>query len=488
MLVLDLEELIMTERERLLGYEPILPLFFKFSLPAITGMMVQALYNIVDRYFISNIPEVGSIAIGGVGITLPITFVLMGFTMLFGIGGAANISLRLGEGKTERAEHILGNVAMMLMITSFALNIVFLTNVDGLLRLFGATEVNIGYAREYITWILIGNFWNTFGFAMNHVIRAEGSPKWSMMLMLIGAGTNMILDPIFIYETVPFLNLPGLGLGVKGAALATITAQGLAFLYGAYYYISGKSFLKFRLKNLKLDKRIIGLIMAIGISPFFIQIAGSVVGAVFNNSLKVYGGELGQGAYAIINSISILFFMPTFGMNQGLQPIIGYNYGAGNYDRVKQAVKIGLVAATLVTAGGFILIQLFPHVFVSTMAKDDEALRAMTQDGLIKVELMMFLVGAQVISSNFFSSIGKARLSFFLSLSRQVFILIPALLILPRFFGLDGIWYAIPLSDFLATILSTIFLIHQFKLLDEKHTQQQEEKKLQEGLTVKETV
>lgn len=487
MLVLDLEELIMTERERLLGYEPILPLFFKFSLPAITGMMVQALYNIVDRYFISNIPEVGSIAIGGIGITLPITFVLMGFTMLFGIGGAANISLRLGEGKTERAEHILGNVTMMLMITSFALNIVFLTNVDGLLRLFGATEVNISYAREYIIWILIGNFWNTFGFAMNHVIRAEGSPKWSMVLMLIGALTNMILDPIFIYETIPLLNIPGFGLGVKGAAFATIIAQGIAFLVGAYYYISGKSFLKFRLKNLKLDWQIIRLIMAIGISPFFIQIAGSVVGAVFNNSLKVYGGELGQGAYAIINSISILFFMPIFGMNQGLQPIIGYNYGAGNYDRVKQAVKVGLVAATLVTAGGFILIQLFPHVFVSTMAKDNEALRAMTQDGLVKVEMMMFLVGAQVISSNFFSSIGKAGLSFFLSLSRQVFILIPALIILPRFFGLDGIWYAIPLSDFLATFLSTIFLIHQFKLLDEKHADQQENKQPKDGLPVQDS-
>lgn len=462
----------MKERERLLRFEPIVPLFLKFSLPAIIGMMVQALYNIVDRYFISNIPETGAIAIGGVGITLPITFVLMGFTMLFGIGGAANISLRLGEGKTERAEHILGNVAMMLMITSFLLNIIFLTNVDGLLRLFGATEGNIGYARQYITWILIGNFWNTFGFAMNHVIRAEGSPKWSMMLMLIGAGANMILDPIFIYETIPFLNLPGLGLGVQGAALATIIAQGLAFLCGAYYYVSGKSLLKFRWINLKLDRKIIMLIISIGISPFFIQIAGSVVGAVFNNSLKIYGGELGQGAYAIINSIAILFYMPTFGMNQGLQPIIGYNYGAGNYDRVKKAVKIGLIAASSVTVLGFLIIQFVPELLVSTMARDNLALREMTQDGLVKVELMMFLVGMQVISSNFFSSIGKARLSFFLSLSRQVFFLIPALLILPRFIGLDGIWYAMPLSDLLATVVSLTFLIHQFKLLDEKHAGQ----------------
>lgn len=462
----------MTERERMLNYEPIVPLFLKFSLPAITGMLVQALYNIVDRYFISNIPGTGSIAIGGVGITLPITFILMGFTMLYGIGGAANISLRMGEGKMEKAEQILGNVAGLLLITSFALNILFLSNVDLILRLFGATEGNIGYARDYIVWILIGNFWNTFGFAMNHVIRAEGAPKFSMMLMLTGAVTNMILDPIFIYETIPFLNLPGLGLGVQGAALATIIAQGLAFLLGLSYYLGGRSLLKLRWRNLVPDKAIFLLIVSIGISPFFIQIAGSLVGAVFNNSLKVYGGELGQGAYAIINSIAILFYMPTFGMNQGLQPIIGFNYGAGNFDRVKQAVKVGLIAASSITVFGWIVIQLVPHVLVGTMASENQALRQMTEDGLVKVELMMFLVGMQVISSNFFSSIGKARLSFFLSLSRQVFFLIPALLILPRFMGLDGIWYAMPLSDLLATVVSLTFLFHQFKLLDEKHAHQ----------------
>lgn len=459
----------MTERERLLRDEPILPLFLKFSMPAIIGMLVQALYNIVDRYYISNIPGSGSVAIGGIGVTLPITFVLMGFTMLYGIGGAANISLRLGEGNHKKAEQILGNVVMLLFVTSFLLNIFFLANVDDLLRLFGATEGNIGFAREYIVWILIGNFWNTFGFAMNHVIRAEGSPKWSMMLMLVGAVTNIILDPIFIYERIPLLNLPGLGMGVKGAAIATIIAQGLAFLLGLSYYVSGKSLLKLRLSNLKPNVGIILMILSIGVSPFFIQIAGSVVGAVFNNSLKVYGGDVAQGAYAIINSIAILFYMPTFGMNQGLQPIIGYNYGAGNFARVKQAVKVGLIAASLVTLSGWIIVLAIPQVLVSTMAREDAVLRQMTQDGLVKVELMMLLVGMQVISSNFFSSIGKARLSFFLSLSRQVFFLIPALLILPRFFGLDGIWYAMPLSDLLATVISLAFLLVQFKLLDEKH-------------------
>ncbi len=476
----------MTEREKLLNYEPILPLFLKFSLPAITGMMVQALYNIVDRYFISNIPGIGPTAIGGVGITMPVMFILMGFTMLFGIGGAANISLRMGEGKLEKAEHILGNVVVMLLITAVILNVIFLSNADGFLRLFGATEGNIGYAKDYIVIILWGNLWNTFAFAMNHLIRAEGSPKWSMNLMITGALVNFILDPIFIYQTIPVVNLPGLGLGVQGAAIATIIAQGVSFLLGVYYYRSGRSFLKLHASSLKPDLAIIRMIVSIGISPFFIQIAGSVVAALFNNNLKVYGGDMAQGAYVIINSIAILFYMPIFGMNQGLQPIIGYNYGAKNYDRVKKAVKVGLIASSTIVVLGWIFIQTFPDLLVAPMTGGDAALHALTADGLKKVELMMFLVGFQVISSNFFSSIGKARLSFFLSLSRQIFFLVPILIILPRFLGLDGIWYAMPVADLAATVISVLFLIHQFRLLDEKHeirkAEQHEAKKSMEQL------
>lgn len=470
----------MTEREKLLNYEPIVPLFLKFSLPAIVGMLVQALYNIVDRYFISNIPGIGPTAIGGVGITMPVLFILMGFTMLFGIGGAANISLRMGEGKIEKAEHILGNVAGLLFISAVVLNLVFLTNIDGLLRLFGATERNIGYAKEYIIIILWGNLWNTFGFAMNHLIRSEGNPKFSMNLMLTGAIANVILDPIFIFETIPVLNLPGLGLGVQGAAWATIIAQGLSFLLGAFYYQSGRSVLKFRAANLRPDPAIVRMIVSIGVSPFFIQIAGSLVAALFNNNLKVYGGDTAQGAYVIINSIAILFYMPIFGMNQGLQPIIGYNYGAQNFDRVKKAVKVGIIASSAVVGAGWLIIQLLPGVLVSPMTGGDQALHELTAQGLRKVELMMFVVGFQVISSNFFSSIGKARLSFFLSLSRQIFFLVPTLIILPRFLGLDGIWYAMPISDLAATVISMIFLVRQFKLLDEKH-QSKSDRDLEDG-------
>ncbi|MFZ2257566.1 MAG: MATE family efflux transporter [Clostridiaceae bacterium] len=467
----------MNEREKLLNYEPIFPLFLKFSLPAIAGMMVQALYNIVDRYFISNIPGIGSTAIGGVGITMPVMLILMGFTMLFGIGGAANISLRMGEGKTEKAEHILGNVAVLLLITAIGLNLIFLTNLESLLRLFGATEGNLGYAMAYINIILWGNLWNTFGFAMNHLIRAEGSPKFSMKLMITGAVVNVILDPIFIFETIPIINLPGLGLGVSGAAYATIIAQGVSFLMGVNYYVSGKSYLKLRLANFKLNFRIFQMIVAIGVSPFFVQIAGSLVAALFNNNLKTYGGDTAQGAYVIINTVATLFYMPIFGMNQGLQPIIGYNYGAKNFDRVKKAVKVGIIASSAVVVVGWIFIMVLPDLLVGPMTGGDEVLHQLTAQGLKKVELMMFVVGFQVISSNFFSSIGKARLSFFLSLSRQIFFLVPVLIILPKFIGLDGIWYAMPISDIAATILTFFFLVHQFKLLDEKHQDQADQKR-----------
>lgn len=456
----------MTERERRLSFDPILPLFLRYSLPAIVGMLVQALYNIVDRYFISNIPDIGSVAISGVGVTMPFTFILLGFSMLMGIGGAANISLRLGENRRGKAEHILGNVVVMLGIIAVVLNLIFFMNLDGFLRLFGATDSNIGFARDYIRIILIGNLWNSFAFGLNAVIRSEGAPRWSMMMMLSGALANTILDPIFIYDTIPILNIPGLGLGLAGAAYATVIAQAISLILGVWYYLSGRSLLKFRRVNLTLDWDIIKMVVAIGVSPFFIQIAGSLVAALFNNSLRVYGGDLAIGAYVIINSIATIFYMPTFGMNQGLQPIIGFNYGAKNYERVKRSVKVGIVAASMVTILGWLFIMLLPEALVAPMAGGDPELRALAVIGLRRMEAMMFIVGFQVIASNFFNSIGKARLSFFLSLSRQVFFLIPTLLILPRFMGLNGIWFAMPVSDIGAFLVSLAFLVREFKSLD----------------------
>lgn len=445
-----------SERERRLATESIPKLFLSFSLPAITGMLVQALYNIVDRFFIGQIPDVGKIAIGGIGVSLPITFILMGFTMLFGIGGGANISIYLGKNDHSTARKILSNALIMLFITAVVLNGFLLLNLEKVLKIFGATSENLPYAKSYLKIILIGNYWNTFAFAFNHLIRAEGNPKFAMYSMLIGAIANIILDPIFIFT---------FKMGVEGAAYATIIAQGLSFLRGLSYYLSDRKLIRLEKEDLKLDRAILYMITAIGVSPFFIQIAGSLVGALLNNNLRIYGGTLAQGAYAIINSISTIFFMPVFGMNQGMQPIVGFNYGAGNYKRVKETVKLAIASATTLMVIGWIIIQFFPHVLVGFMTPDAE-LMEITVNGLKPFLFMMFIAGFQIISSNFFQSIGKAKISFVLSLSRQVFLLAPLIYFLPKLMGLKGVWYAQPIADGLSALTTFFFLINEFKALE----------------------
>lgn len=450
-----------SERERRMATESIPRLFFSFSLPAITGMMVQALYNIVDRFFIGQIPITGRIAIGGIGVSLPITFILMGFTMLFGIGGGANISIHLGKKDQPMARKILANALIMLFLSALVLNGFLLLNLEKVLLVFGATAENLPYASSYLRIILIGNYWNTFGFAFNHLIRAEGNPKFVMYSMLLGAITNIILDPIFIFV---------FNMGITGAAYATIIAQFLSFSRGLSYYLRGNNLVNLKKEDLRLDLKVISMIVAIGISPFFIQIAGSVVGALLNNSLRIYGGALAQGAYAIINSISMLFFMPIFGMNQGMQPIVGFNYGAGNFKRVKETVRVAILSATALMSGGWIIVQFFPHILVGAMTPDPE-LFEITVKGLRVFLSMMFVAGFQIISSNFFQSIGKAKVSFVLSLSRQVFLLAPLVYFLPRFFGLQGVWYAQPIADGLASLITLVFLVREFKHLEFSHCQ-----------------
>lgn len=446
-------------REHRMATESIPRLFFSFSLPAITGMLVQALYNIVDRFFIGQIPGTGKIAIGGIGVSLPITFILMGFTMLFGIGGGANISIYLGKKDKTTARKILANVLIMLFLTAFFLNGWMLLRLESVLKIFGATAENLPYASGYLRIILIGNYWNTFAFAFNHLIRAEGNPKFAMYSMLLGAISNIILDPLFIFV---------FKMGVEGAAYATIIAQFLSFSRGLSYYLSGKNLVHLKREDMHLDYRILSMIVAIGISPFFIQIAGSVVGALLNNNLRIYGGTLAQGAYAIINSISTLFFMPVFGMNQGMQPIVGFNYGAGNYKRVKETVRVAILSATVLMSAGWVLVQFFPHVLVGVMTPDPE-LFELTIQGLRPFLFMMLIAGFQIISSNFFQSIGKARISFILSLSRQVFLLAPLVFFLPRFFGLQGVWFAQPIADGLASLITLVFLLREFKDLERAH-------------------
>ncbi len=441
------------DREKMLAEQPIIPLFIRLAIPSIIGMLVMALYNIVDRYFIGNIPVTGQIAIGGVGVTMPISFILMGVSMLFGIGGSANISIQLGKGNKTSAERVLGNAITMLVLSAVIVNSIFLIWTEPILKLFGATKQNLPYAATYISFILIGNYWNSISFALNHTIRSEGNSKRAMFSLLIGALTNIVLDALFI-------NL--FHWGVTGAAVATIIAQFLSFAWSVAYYALRRSTVSFHFEHLEINKSTVKMIVAIGFSPFFIQIAGALVGAMLNNVLSAYGGHLAQGAYAIVNAIAMLFMMPLFGMNQAIQPIVGYNYGAKNYDRVIKANNVGIVAATLVMVLGWLVVQYLTYPLVSFMTYSEELID-ITVIGLRGFLLMMPLIGIQIINTSLFQSIGKAKISFFLTISRQVLLLVPLLWFLPPIFGLSGIWYARQIADVVSFAMTSYMMIRQYR-------------------------
>ncbi len=470
----------MGDRAKLMKEEKIFKLFLRFSIPAILGMVVQSLYNIVDRIFIGNIPEVGGFAISGIGVVLPITFIILGFTMLFGIGSGANISIKLGQNQKEEAEKIFGVGFFMLVVVGIVITILGLIFLNQIVNLYGADDSIRSYATGYLRIILIGNVFNVVAFGLNNIIRAEGNAKIAMYTMLIGAITNTILDPILIY---------GFNMGVSGAALATIFAQFLSFVWTMQYFFSGKSMLKLRKSAIRYDRALVLKIMSIGASPFAIQIAGSIIGIIMNQSLTRYGGPLAIGAFAAINSIVILFFMPIFGMNQGLQPIIGFNYGAKHFDRVKEALKVGIISATLICIVGAILIQSIPEVFINFITKD-EKIREIGVVGIKRFMLVIPLIGFQIISSNFFQAIGKAKKALVLSLLRQVIFLIPLLLILPRIYGIMGIWTAAPVADSLATIATAIVLYYELKIINgeeelyHQRRQEQVEKSVEKKLGI----
>lgn len=456
----------MGDRAKLMREEKILKLFLRFSLPAILGMVVQSLYNIVDRIYIGNIPGYGGLAISGIGVVLPINFIIMGFAMLFGIGAGANISIKLGQGKKDEAEKLFGAGYFMLVVSGILISVVGLIFLKDIVNLYGADDQTRIYAEQYLRIILYGNVFNVVSFGLSNIIRAEGNPKVAMYSMLIGAIVNTILDPILIF---------GFNMGVEGAAIATIFAQFLSFAWTMWYFLSKRSMLRLTKENIRFDGKLVLQIMSIGASPFAMQVAGSIIGILMNQSLLKYGSSMAIGAYAAINSIITLFFMPIFGMNQGLQPIIGFNYGAKNYKRVKEALKVGVISATIVCTVGAIIIQTIPQVFINFITKD-EAIREMGIVGIRRFMFFMPVIGFQIISSNFFQAIGKAKKSFLLSMLRQVIVLIPVLLILPPRMGLVGVWTAAPVADITATFTTAIVLYFQFKTMNKEEKEYHERK------------
>ncbi len=444
------------DRAEALGNEKISKLLWEFSLPAIIGMVVNALYNIVDSIFVGN--WVGDIGLTAVTIAFPIMIILMAIGMLIGIGASTLVSIRLGEQKRQEAEVILGNAFSMMVVAVISTTVVALVYLDQILVLLGAEAHVLPYAREFTRIILLGSIFMHIGFGLNNIIRAEGNPKTAMATMLIASVLNVILNPLFIY----FFNL-----GIAGSALATVVAQAVAAVWVMRYLISDQGVLKLRWSNLRLDRKIVVDICKIGLSPFLMQIAASAVTILSNYSLLSYGGELAVAAFGIINRVAMLILMPIFGISQGVQPILGYNYGAKNFERVILVIKLGTYAASLVSVIGFVVTQLFPTQIIRLFNDNPELINLGTT-GLKMSLIMLPIIGFQIIGASYFQAAGKAGYAIFLSMSRQVIILIPAIIILPRFWGLEGIWLALPVADVVASLITGTYLWLELRRLSPK--------------------
>jgi len=446
------------DRSKQLGEEKISKLLIKFSIPAIVGMLVNALYNLVDRIYIGR--GVGPLGIGATTIAFPVMLIMMAFSMLIGIGANSLVAIRLGQNRKEEAEGIFGNAFVLLIVTSLILSIIGLIVLEPMLILMGASEQILPYAKDYMQIILLGGVFQSIGMGMNNFIRSEGNPKIAMYTMLVGAVINTVLDPIFIF---------GFHWGMKGAALATIIAQAVSAIWVVAYFLRGKSLLKIQRKNLSLKFTYIGSIIALGTAPFAMQIAASVLNLIMNRSLGVYGGDIAISGMGIVNSVVTLMIMPIFGINQGVQPIIGYNYGAQKYDRVKEAYRLAVLLATAIVIIGWIVTRVFPEQIVMLFNNKDTELIAFGTFAIKRFLIFLPIVGFQIVSSNYFQAIGKPAHSALLGLSRQVLILIPALIILPKIFGLNGILSAGPLADAVSSVVTGIFIFIEMRKLDAHH-------------------
>lgn len=448
------------DRSKRMGEGSIPRLLLAFSAPAIVGMMVQALYNVVDRIFVGQ--AVGTLGIAGIGVSFPFMLILLAFGMLIGYGGTALVSIRLGEQKKDEAERVLGSVFVLLAGAAILITVVGMTLLTPLLRLFGASEQILPYAQDYLQIIVAGCVFQMIGFGLNAAIRGEGNPRVAMITMLIGALVNMTLDPIFLF---------GFGWGMRGAAAATVIAQAVSAVWVLSYFHGGSSLLVLHARNLRLRWPIVASILAIGSPIFAMQIAGSALNAIMNHQLRIYGGDLAISVMCIIHAVVMFIAMPIFGLNQGAQPIIGYNYGALRFDRVKRTLQTAIIAASAMTCAGFLVVMLFPAQLIWLFNRDDPALAQLGVHAIRICLAMLPIVGFQIVSASYFQAVGKPKQAMLLSLSRQVLLLIPAILILPCFFGLDGLWAAIPTADLGSSILTGIWLAVELRHLHRRHAE-----------------
>ena len=431
-----------------LGTKPVGKLLAQYALPAIIAMTAASLYNIIDRVFIGQV--VGPMAISGLAITFPFMNLAAAFGAAVGVGASTTISVKLGQKDYESAENILGNTITLNLIVGLAFGGICLLFLDPILRFFGASDATLPYARDFMRVILAGNVFSHMYFGMNAVLRAASKPRMAMFATIFTVGMNILLDVVFIL---------GWHWGIKGAAFATSISQVLALCWQMKLFTNKSELLHLKRGIYKLKSNLVRNIILIGISPFLMNACACVIVIFINNQLVRFGGDMAVGAYGIANSIAMIFVMFVIGLNQGMQPIAGYNYGAQQYDRMMRVVKLSIITAVCIMLTGWSLAMFAPYHCARMFTTDPELIKGSIK--AIHIIMMMFpLIGSQMVITNFFQCIGKVKISIFLSLSRQLLFLLPLLAILPNFYGINGVWASMPTSDFIAVVVAvTIMLV-----------------------------
>lgn len=459
-----------------LGTDNIGSLLWRYAAPAIIAMASNSIYHIIDSIFVGH--GVGGAAISGMAITMPIMNIAGAFGAMVGVGAAARMSIRLGEGNMQAAEKTLANAVMLNLILGFVLMAVMLIFLDPILQLFSggnASAETLSYARDFMRIILLGNMTQHMYLGLNEQIRASGYPQKSMRIILTAVALNLCLNPLFIFK---------FGWGIKGSALATVISQAVAFLIACSHFCLKSSFVRFRRAAFVLDWKIIKAILSIGLAPFMVNICASMVAAFVNTALLKYGGtgahdvvhtthasaDIYVGAYGIANRIVMLLIMVIQGLNQGMQPIVGFNYGAKQYDRVRKALFMTIGCGMTISTLGFLACQIFPEsiaaMFVDSTKGGDEALMITAASQAMRIIVTMFpLVGFQIVAAAFFQYIGHAKLAIFVSMTRQMLFLLPLLWVVPRFLGATGVWMSMPIADCASITLAAILLTRELKRL-----------------------
>lgn len=441
-----------TRKPTELGTEKIGKLLYQYSLPAIIAMTAASLYHITDSIFIGH--GVGALAISGLAITFPFMNLASAVGSLVGSGAATLLSIRMGQKDYDSANTILGNVITLNLTLGILFSVVSLIFIDPILLFFGASEATLPYAKDFMTVILIGNVVTHLYMGLNGLLRSMGRPEKAMLATIMTVVINLILNPLFIFV---------FKWGIQGSALATVTSQIIMFVWQMRFFSNKSNFIHFKRGTFKLQGKIVKEMLAIGMSPFMMNAAATVIVIVINQGLIRTGGDLAVGAYGIVNRIAFLFAMIVMGFNQGMQPIAGYNYGAALYARVDEVLRKTIIRATIVTTVGFLIAELFPHAVVSIFTTDEELVN-IAANGMRIIFLGYPIVGFQMVTANFFQSIGMPGKSIFMSLSRQLLFLLPCLLIFPYFWGINGVWFSMPVSDAISSIVAAIMLFRQLRM------------------------